>query len=662
MLGMNTKALGQPYYVARNGDDSNPGTLADPWGTIQKAANTLTPGDVVYVRGGVYHETVTLNVSGSANGGYITFRPYEDEIPILDGTELSVLPSHNGMFLIVDQQYIIIEGFEIRNYRTSTPDIVPVGIHIRGQAHHIQLRKNHIHHIETHAPVDDDLYGADAHGIAVYGTSAPESINNIFIENNELHDLILGSSEGVVLNGNVDQFTVTNNVIYNCDNIGIDIIGFEEMAPDPDYDQARNGVLSNNLVYDISSFGNPAYGDAYSAGGIYVDGGRDIVIERNTVYQSDIGIEIASEHSGRSTSHVTVRNNFLFYNRMTGIAMGGYDTEHGSTENCVLVNNTLYHNDTLGDGNGEILLQFDTRDNIIKNNIFYATDQNLLMANPFTENVNNVMDYNLYFTVDTTGSEWEWQGVIYQGLSAYQSGTGNDANSLFLAPQFADLDEPNLHLQATSPAMDAGENLPAVGDSDIDGQIRVQGDMVDIGADEIDASMMEPEPLSLPGDFDGDGTVGFLDFFQFADVFGQNVPPANPMFDLDGDGTVGFLDFFRFADNFGTAAQARLISLAQEYIGLPASPRLEQNYPNPFNSSTTIRYQIPQTGLVRLEIFDLAGQKVATLVEDVREAGVYTVRWDGRDDRGPELATGVYLYRLRAGEQTVETRKLLLLR
>ena len=62
--------------------------------------------------------------------------------------------------------------------------------------------------------------------------------------------------------------------------------------------------------------------------------------------------------------------------------------------------------------------------------------------------------------------------------------------------------------------------------------------------------------LGVPGwgqnpDFDGDGTVGFLDFFQFADNFGTGSPPADPMFDLDGDGAIGFLDFFLFADQFG---------------------------------------------------------------------------------------------------------------
>jgi hypothetical protein len=75
-----------------------------------------------------------------------------------------------------------------------------------------------------------------------------------------------------------------------------------------------------------------------------------------------------------------------------------------------------------------------------------------------------------------------------------------------------------------------------------------------------------------------------------------------------------------------------------------------------------IRFALPKAGEVELALFNLAGQRVATLVEGVRLAGTYTVRWDGMDDDGRALASGVYLYRLQAGEQQVETRKLLLLR
>jgi N-acetylneuraminic acid mutarotase len=94
---------------------------------------------------------------------------------------------------------------------------------------------------------------------------------------------------------------------------------------------------------------------------------------------------------------------------------------------------------------------------------------------------------------------------------------------------------------------------------------------------------------------------------------------------------------------------------------LPQGFALHPSFPNPFNSSTTIRFSLAQPEKVALTIYNLAGQEAATLAHGQREAGTYTLRWDGRDGAKRELASGVYLYRLQAGEQ-METRKLLLLR
>ena len=88
---------------------------------------------------------------------------------------------------------------------------------------------------------------------------------------------------------------------------------------------------------------------------------------------------------------------------------------------------------------------------------------------------------------------------------------------------------------------------------------------------------------------------------------------------------------------------------------------LSQNYPNPFNPATTTRFDLPRSEEIDLAVYNHTGQKVATLAHGVREAGGYTLRWDGLDDDGRELASGVYLYRLEAGER-VETRKMVLVR
>ncbi|NKB66375.1 MAG: PQQ-binding-like beta-propeller repeat protein [Candidatus Latescibacteria bacterium] len=93
----------------------------------------------------------------------------------------------------------------------------------------------------------------------------------------------------------------------------------------------------------------------------------------------------------------------------------------------------------------------------------------------------------------------------------------------------------------------------------------------------------------------------------------------------------------------------------------PSQTSLGQNFPNPFNAGTVIQFSWPTASPVELVVFNLAGQKVAMLTEGLRPAGQYRLEWDGRDDGGRELASGVYLYRLQAGDR-VETRKLLLLR
>ncbi len=472
------------FYVATTGNDANPGTLQQPWRTIQKAANTAVPGSVVYVRGGVYHERVTIKVSGSAAQGAITFRNYAAENPVIDGTGLSVPAAPNGLFLIADRSYLVIQGFELRNYKTATLTRVPAAIYVHGAAHHIRIRNNKIHHIAHTGKAASDV---DAHGIAVYGDNAVQSVNNLTVEGNELYALTLGSSESLVVNGNVDGFKIINNTVHDNNNIGIDAIGFEKVSSNPATDQARNGLIARNLVYNINSYGNPAYGTDRSADGIYVDGGRSIVIERNRVHHNNIGIELASEHQGRSTSRIIVRNNFVYLNDIVGIALGGYDRRRGSTRLCSVLNNTLFRNDRLQWGNGELMLQFDTRDNVIKNNIFQANAQNLLITNPFTENTGNVLDYNIYFTSagNAASAEWQWKKLWYGGFETYRTKTGNDLHSFFADPLLADTVTPfDLHIQPLSPAIDNGEWLNTAGAFDIDGQARLQGPMIDIGADE----------------------------------------------------------------------------------------------------------------------------------------------------------------------------------
>jgi len=89
--------------------------------------------------------------------------------------------------------------------------------------------------------------------------------------------------------------------------------------------------------------------------------------------------------------------------------------------------------------------------------------------------------------------------------------------------------------------------------------------------------------------------------------------------------------------------------------------RLEQNYPNPFNPTTTIPYKLPGSSQVNLGIYNSLGQEVRTLVTAHQEAGEYRVVWDGRDNHGRPVPSGVYIYRLQ-GENFSDSRKMMLIR
>jgi hypothetical protein len=99
----------------------------------------------------------------------------------------------------------------------------------------------------------------------------------------------------------------------------------------------------------------------------------------------------------------------------------------------------------------------------------------------------------------------------------------------------------------------------------------------------------------------------------------------------------------------------------QSVSGIIEKYELYQNYPNPFNPSTTISYQLPKLSQVKLTIYNMLGQEVRRLVHARMPAGRYDVAWDGRDEDGKIVSSGVYLYRLQAG-RVVETRQMLLLR
>ena len=93
----------------------------------------------------------------------------------------------------------------------------------------------------------------------------------------------------------------------------------------------------------------------------------------------------------------------------------------------------------------------------------------------------------------------------------------------------------------------------------------------------------------------------------------------------------------------------------------PQGFALEQNFPNPFNPVTTLRYALPERGLVTITIYDMLGRQVKTLINQTQDAGYRSVIWDASNDYGKPVSAGIYLYQIQAGDY-IQTKKMVLLK
>lgn len=443
------RAATAAVYVATTGSDTAAGTSAAPFATLQHAVAALgSGGGTVIVRGGVYHQRVSLHgVSG------ITVAADPGEHAVLDGSTLKVPKGRSAMVDIADSTGVAVQGLDITGYRTADIDAMPIGIYVHGGDSGVTISGDHVHAMGN----DNGTLGSmamNAHGIAVYGDDPARSVSALTISGNEVDHLVLGASESVVVNGNVDGWRISGNHVHDDNNIGIDAIGFEPTLP-PAYrytglNRARNGVISGNVVESIVSEGNPAYwspdGWCNCADGIYVDGGTHIDIAGNAVRAADIGIEVAAENPKGAADHVDVTDNNVRDSRYVGITTGGYcdggadcgGVQTGTSFANTFTGNTLRNNNTDHDGSPEFLVQYHESGNRITGNRICAAGPGILLLGTVarsTSGAGDVVDGNVYSAAAATAgtAQWGWHGATYTGFAAYRAATGLDASSIFVA-------------------------------------------------------------------------------------------------------------------------------------------------------------------------------------------------------------------------------------
>lgn len=253
-------------------------------------------------------------------------------IKLIGKTNNSITFSGTGSILFIESgtTNIILEDLNIDGRINGVeverdPDIY--AIYLYGSTiQNILIKNNYIQYL-------DGKEGA--HGIAALGTgnTHTSAIANLIIDGNQLNNLRTGFSESIVVNGNVSNWEIINNTVSAVNNIAIDAIGGEGTSPTQtlngrvvpgDFDAARFGFIQNNTVTNMSTLTNPSYGSVHSfAGGIYIDGGRDIVISDNVVTDTPWAFEIGAENCV-NTSNITLENNQSSQSHFGDLLMGGY--------------------------------------------------------------------------------------------------------------------------------------------------------------------------------------------------------------------------------------------------------------------------------------------------------------------------------------------------
>ncbi len=373
LLGISTGAsetAGNTYYVAVNGDDSAPGTFAEPWGTIHKAAETLAAGDTVYIRGGNYTipRAVIVRNSGRA-GAWITFCGYPGEIPLIDGISALLPKGEYGLFQVEEKSYIRIKNLRVKNSRNQ-------GINV-GRSDHVDILFCHSYMTrECGIGAWSACENVRMIGNSVIRPGRPEMSLD---EHGGLVPTRKSGHEGLDI-GRVFGFEVGYNDIIGSYKEGIDAKG-----------PNRNGRIHHNYI--AYSYGNGIYLDSWS------DRMHHIEVDHNTLYMTD-GIDVGSE-DGTPVDHMDIHHNLVLDSWGSGISVRQqHDGGKTLTRNVRVFNNTIHRTGgKYGSGAGVVVKArrgADLRDIAVFGNVVTAAKGPAYATEGVDREAQNVsFDYNL---------------------------------------------------------------------------------------------------------------------------------------------------------------------------------------------------------------------------------------------------------------------------
>ena len=551
------------------------------------------------------------------------------------------------------------------------------------------------------------------HGFYVKQRLDGDVTDNTFTGNRSGYGSVGGGFNVTTMNGNITHNTFTNNTFRRSGPGGVSLgqitgnVAYNEFT-DNAGGGFKAGRVNGNVIYNTFTRNS-------GIGGFRLDTLAGKVT--HNLFDSNSG----ARHAGRgpsnfagafelgpSTNTVEVFNNIFFNNTAEGTG-NSVITKHVTH----FMNNLFMISDELSEGvSGAHTIWVNSPGCRFHNNIFSGVKAAIYTDGTFDLPITHNLFHNVRVDfVDQAGNN------LGNDLLFWELVAVNATNNLEGDPRLIDpVTTRDFHLQSTSPAIDAGTNAFAPAD-DFDGVIRPVGATVDIGPYEYGGVTVRDDPTNEattdptdetvppaktypPWDVNEDGKTDITDLVAVAAALGTS-NPENPRLDVNGDGTVNISDLILVATHLGEVAaaaapiivelpkhftpetlqqaldllrthndgslsfQRAIANVAQLLASLiPKETALLANYPNPFNPETWIPYQLARPADVTLRIHAVDGTLVRTLSLGHKATGTYQTRnraayWDGRNELGEPVASGIYFYTLTADDFTA-TRKMLI--
>jgi hypothetical protein len=392
---------------------------------------------------------------------------------------------------------------------------------------------------------------------------------------------------------------------------------------------------------------------------------------------------------GFTLKESVVSNNFSFGSG-GGIYVWGPVPEPPVIEDCIVSGNQT-DSDGGGIGLQDTVDAIITRTSIVNNhaaeyiggidiNSTFATLNNVTVSGNTSVAGGGVGLSNAYVDItnsivwDNTGNEvWVYSGSATVAYSDIEGGFGGEGN-IDADPLFTDVDNGDYTLQGNSPCKDAGTaDTDGDGDEDI---IDYFGTAPDMGAYEFSLAVTglqyTIENASVILDWDPIVDAGFYKIERSIDAeFTTDVEPSilqtNTHTDIDLEWDTEY--FYRVSAYVSGlwADYSNVVSVTLEYVNIagandiPTVYKVHQNHPNPFNPVTSLRYDLPEDGLVNITVYDMMGRSIKSLVNSNQSAGYRSIQWNATNNAGQPVSAGLYLYTIEAGKFR-QTKKMVLLK